>query len=48
MKEIKTVQDLINELLKIEDRTKIIEVNAQFSIEDVQEASNRVNIVTTD
>lgn len=48
MKEIKTVQDLINELLQIEDRTKIIEVNAQFAIEDVQEASNRVNIVTTD
>lgn len=48
MKEIKTVQDLINELLKIEDRTKIIEVNAQFAIEDVQEASDRVNIVTTD
>lgn len=48
MKEIKTVQDLTNELLKIENRTKIIEVNAQFSIEDVQEASNMVNIVTTD
>lgn len=48
MKGIKTVQDLINELLKIEDRKKIIEVNAQFAIEDVQEASDRVNIVTTD
>lgn len=48
MKEIKTVQDLINELLKIEDRTKIIEVNAQFAIENVQVASDRVNIVTTE
>lgn len=48
MKEIKTVQDLINELLQIENRTKIIEVNAQFAIEDVQEASDRVNIVTTE
>lgn len=48
MKEIKTVQDLINELLKIENRTKIVEVNAQITIEDVQEASDRVNIVTTE
>ncbi|UWH91807.1 MAG: hypothetical protein [Bacteriophage sp.] len=48
MNEIKTVRDLINELLKIEDLSKVIEINGQFAILDIQEISDRVNIVTND
>jgi hypothetical protein len=48
MDKIKTVRDLINELYKIEDLSKIIEVNGQFTILDIQEISDRVNIVTND
>lgn len=48
MGKIKTVRDLINELYKIEDLSKIIEVNDQFTILDIQEISNRINIVTND
>lgn len=47
-KKIYTVQDLVNELLKIENRSKIVEVNALFAILNVEEASDRVNIITLD
>lgn len=42
-----TVRDLINELLKMEDLNKKIEVDGQFEILNVEEVSDRVNIVTT-
>lgn len=48
MGKIKTVRDLINELYKIEDLSKIIEVNGHFAIFGIQEISDRVNIVTND